>query len=91
MNNLEIQTITTRITSLWFDWLRQKHPSSFPSTATPSSSSWNLFNASGSSSPNSFYKNQEQQFLNELKSYSERVLKYEDRELLVFKHLIHIL
>ncbi|KAI7848221.1 hypothetical protein BDC45DRAFT_561817 [Circinella umbellata] len=82
MNNLEIQTITTRITSLWFDWLRQKYPSSFATIPAPTSSSRNLYNSNGSFVSNSFERNQEQQFLNELKSYSERVLKYEDKKLL---------
>ncbi|KAI9267902.1 hypothetical protein BDA99DRAFT_504305 [Phascolomyces articulosus] len=75
-NNSDIQSIVTRITSLWYDYLHQ-HQQQPPSSLAASSSSTNA-TMTGPHSLNA----QEQAFLGELKTYSERVLKYEDKELL---------
>lgn len=77
----EISAITTRLTAQWFGFLQQRasgQPSqrSFTQSLGPM---FDMSNALGSGG------GQDNKFLEELKTYGQRVLQYEDKELLVRK------
>lgn len=88
----EINAITTRLTAQWLGFLQQRAATQHHGTAASQQqqqqqqrsfmqSLSQMFNTS-----NALRGGQDNQFLEELKTYGQRVLQYEDKELLVRRY-----